>query len=47
MEEQVREYEKIKKEYEKKINDDKLKIKINDNKIIFILLIGISHYKYI
>ena len=36
----------IKKEYEKKINDDKLRIEINDNIIKFIL-IGISHYKYI
>ena len=41
------EYEEIKKEYEIKINDDKLRIEINDNEIIFILIIGISHYKYI
>ena len=37
------EYEEIKKEYEMKINDDKLKIEINNNKIIFILIIGIYH----
>ena len=41
------EYEAIKKEYEKKINDDKLRIEINNDKIKFILLIGISYNKYI
>ena len=41
------EYEEIKKEYEIKINDDKLRIEINNDEIIFILIIGISNYKYI
>ena len=41
------EYEEIKKEYEMKINDNKLKIEIKNNKIIFILIIGISYYKYV
>ena len=41
------EYEEIKKEYEIRINDDKLKIEINNNEIKFILIIGISYYKYI
>ena len=40
------EYEEIKEEYEMKINDDKLKIEINNNEITFILIIGISNYKY-
>ena len=30
-----------------KINDDKLKIEINNNEIAFMLIIGISNYKYI
>ena len=41
------EYEEMKKEYEKKINDDKLRIEINNDKIKIILLIGISYNKYI
>ena len=41
------EYEEIKEEYEIKINGNKLRIEINNNKIIFILIIGISYYKYI
>ena len=40
------EYEEIKKEYEMKINEDKLRIEINNNEIKFILMIGISNYKY-
>ena len=41
------EYEEIKEEYEIKINEDKLRIEINNNEIKFILMIGISNYKYI
>ena len=41
------EYEEIKNKYEIKINDNILRIEINNNKIIFILIIGISYYKYI
>ena len=41
------EYTEIKKEYTIKKNDNKLKIEINNDEIKFILLIGISHYKYI
>ena len=41
------EYEEIKKEYEIKINDNILRIEINNDKIISILIIGISNYKYI
>ena len=37
----------MKEEYEMKINDDKLKIEINNNEIAFMLIIGISNYKYI
>ena len=37
----------IKEEYEIKINDNKLKIEINNDEIIFILVMGISYYKYI
>ena len=33
--------------YEIKINNNKLRIERNNNKIIIILLIGISYYKYI
>ena len=39
--------QEIKKEYKMKINDDKLRIEINNDEIIFILIIGISNYKYI
>ena len=39
--------ERIKKEYEIKIDDNKLRIKINNDKIIFILILGLSYYKYI
>ena len=41
------EYEEIKKEYEIEINDNKLKIEINNDEILFILNMGISYYKYI
>ena len=41
------EYEEIRKEYETKKNDNKIRIEINNDKIIFILTIGISFYKYI
>ena len=42
------EYEEIKKEYEIKINNNNnLRIEINNDKIIFTLIIGISYYKYI
>ena len=41
------EYEEIKEEYEIKIGDNKLKIEINNNEIIFILIIGLSYFKYI
>ena len=41
------EYEEIKKEYEIKINNNKLRIELNNDEIIFILIIGISYYKYI
>ena len=41
------EFEEIKNEYEIKINDSKLRIEINNDEIKFILIIGISHYKYI
>ena len=41
------EYEEIKEEYEIKINDNKLKITINNDEIIFILIIGLSYFKYI
>ena len=50
MEEQeaiTQEYEDINKEYEIKINDNKLRIELNNDEIIFILIIGISYYKYI
>ena len=40
------EHEEIKKVYERKINDDQLRIEINNNEIIFIIT-GISNYKYI
>ena len=39
--------EKIKREYEMKIDDNKLRIEINNDEIIFILMIGIPEYKYI
>ena len=39
--------EKIKKEYEIKIDDNKLRIEINNDEIIFILILGLSYYKYI
>ena len=41
------EYIEIKKEYEIKIGDNKLRIEINNDEIIFILIIGLSFYKYI
>ena len=41
------EYEEINKEYEMKVNDNKLRIEINNDEIIFILIIDISYYKYI
>ena len=41
------EYEEIKEEYKIKINDNKLKIEINNDEIIFILIIGLSYFKYI
>ena len=42
------EQEKIRKEYfEIKINNNKLRIEINNDKILFILIAGISYYKYI
>ena len=41
------EYEEINKEYEIKINNGKIRIEINKNKITFILIMGISYYKYI
>ena len=37
----------IKEEYEIKIDDNKLRIEINNDEIIFILMIGIPEYKYI
>ena len=40
-------YEEINKEYEIKIKDNKFRIEINDDKIIFILKIEVSYYKYI
>ena len=43
----IAEYEDIKKEYEIKINNDKIRIEINNDEIIFILMIGLSYYKYI
>ena len=41
------EFEDIMKEYEIKINDNKLKIIIDDDEITFVLTMGISYYKYI
>ena len=41
------EYEEMKEEYEMKINDDILRIEMNNDKIKFILIIGISYKKYI
>ena len=41
------ESEESKKLYEIKINDNKLRIEINNDEIIFILILGISYYKYI
>ena len=49
MEEQEKitpEYEEIKKEYEIKIDNNNLTIEINNDEIIFTLIIGISFYKY-
>ncbi len=40
------EYEEIKEEYEKRINDYKLRIELNKGRIQFILIKGLSHYKY-
>ena len=41
--------EGIKREYENeiKIDDNKLRIIINNDEIIFILILGLSYYKYI
>ena len=41
------ESEEMKNEYEININDNKLRIEINNDEIIFILMIEISFYKYI
>ena len=41
------EYLDIKKEYEIKIEDNKIKIEMNNNEIIFSLYIDLSYYKYI
>ena len=41
------EYEEIKEEYEIKINNNKLKIEVNNDEIIFILIIGLSYFEYI
>ena len=41
------EYEDIKNEYEIKINNNKLRIELNNDEIIFKLIIGLSYYKYI
>ena len=38
---------RIKKEYEIRIDDNKLRIRINNDEIIFILILGLSYYKYI
>ena len=42
-----KEYEEIKEEYIIKINNNKIKIEINNDEIIFILIIGLSYFKYI
>ena len=50
MEEQEKitpECEEIKKEYEIKKNNKTLRIKMNNSEIIFILIIGVSYFKYI
>ena len=39
--------ERINKEYEIKIDDNKLRIIINNYEIIFILILGLAYYKYI
>ena len=39
--------EGIKKEHEIKIDDNKLRIIINNDEIIFILILGLLYYKYI
>ena len=41
------EYEEINKEYEMKVNDNKLRIEINNDEIIFILIMDVLYYKYI
>ena len=41
------EYDEIKKEYEIKIDDNKIRIEITNEEITFILMIDISYYKYI
>ena len=41
------EYEDIKEEYEIKINNNKLKIEINNDEIIFLLIKGLTYFKYI
>ena len=50
MEEQetiISESEEIKEEYQIKINDNKITIEINNDEIIFIVIIGLSYFKYI
>ena len=41
------EYVEIKKEHEIKINDNKIRIEVNNNEIIFSLFIDLSFNKYI
>ncbi len=41
------EYEELNEEHEIKIDDNKLKIAINNDEISFVLSIGLSYYKYI
>ena len=41
------EYEKIKLEHEIKLDDNKLRIEINNNEIIFSLIVGLSFIKYL
>ena len=41
------EYIEMKKAYEIQINDNKIKIEMNNDEITFIMILGISYYKYI
>ena len=41
------EYSENNKEFVKIINDNKIKIVLNEEEIFFIMMIGISYYKYI